>query len=102
MKTYTEDGSVQFCLQFEKSRWSLLMGRFDMQETGILDSTHLKFYTKESAIKMFNDRGFSIAKVIPSGLYMQRFGNKIVFEIIRRILFAFPNLFSEQYIFIFK
>lgn len=83
-------------------RWSLLRGRFDMQDAGILDRTHLKFYTKESAVKMFESLGFKIIKVRPSGGYLERFGKRKLFKIGKKVLFAFPNLFSFQFIFVIK
>lgn len=45
-------------------RWSLLLGRFEYGEFGILDSTHLRFYTRASLEKMIRDQGFAIREAI--------------------------------------
>ncbi len=42
---------------------SLLDGSFDYEEAGILDKTHLKFYTLDSAAKMLIESGFKIDNV---------------------------------------
>ena len=38
----------------------LLEGRWEYKETGILDSTHLKFFTLESIQELFSDCGYEI------------------------------------------
>ncbi len=38
----------------------LLEGRWDYQDAGILDSTHLKFFTRKSILEMFNRTNYSI------------------------------------------
>jgi 2-polyprenyl-3-methyl-5-hydroxy-6-metoxy-1,4-benzoquinol methylase len=41
-------------------RLSLLIGRFDYQDRGILDRTHLHFYTRKSFLKFLNTAGLEI------------------------------------------
>lgn len=41
----------------------LLNGDFNYQERGILDKTHLRFFTRKSGTKMLHDAGLSIEKV---------------------------------------
>jgi 2-polyprenyl-3-methyl-5-hydroxy-6-metoxy-1,4-benzoquinol methylase len=41
-------------------RLRLLVGRFDYEETGILDRTHLHFYTYSSARRMVADAGLNV------------------------------------------
>ena len=41
-------------------RLAILAGRFPYAETGLLDRTHLRFFTRESAEKLFDDAGFAI------------------------------------------
>ena len=43
-------------------RIGLLVGRFSPQETGILDKTHLHFYTLKTAQKLIKDSGLKIEK----------------------------------------
>lgn len=42
-------------------RLALLQGRFRYRELGLLDDTHLRFFTRESVQRMFDDAGFVIA-----------------------------------------
>ena len=39
----------------------LLEGRWDYQEWGIMDSTHLRFFTRQSIQSMFDKAGYNIA-----------------------------------------
>lgn len=44
----------------------LLRGNFFYEGAGILDKTHIRFFTKESASRMFTDSGYEILKVEPN------------------------------------
>ena len=44
-------------------RWGLLTGSFDYTETGILDKTHLHFYTYKTAINLLTISGFHVEQV---------------------------------------
>lgn len=44
-------------------RLSLLLGKFDYQETGILDRTHLHFFTYKTAREMFENDRIKICQV---------------------------------------
>jgi methionine biosynthesis protein MetW len=48
-----------------KIRYELLRGRFDYQEIGILDRTHLRFYTRESFAKRLRETGYRVDAVRP-------------------------------------
>ena len=41
-------------------RLRLLAGRFEYTETGILDRTHLRFFTRVTAKRLFEDAGFRV------------------------------------------
>jgi 2-polyprenyl-3-methyl-5-hydroxy-6-metoxy-1,4-benzoquinol methylase len=41
-------------------RLSLLQGKFEYTDVGILDRTHLRFFTLESILRLFTDAGFAI------------------------------------------
>lgn len=41
---------------------SLITGRFDYSETGILDKTHLRFFTPATAAELLTESGFQILK----------------------------------------
>jgi hypothetical protein len=44
-------------------RLALLQGRFRYRDLGLLDDTHLRFFTRESVQRMFDDAGFVIAEL---------------------------------------
>jgi SAM-dependent methyltransferase len=44
-------------------RLALLAGRFPYAELGLLDATHLRFYTRESMCDLLEDAGFAVAYV---------------------------------------
>jgi len=44
-------------------RLSLLQGKFEYKDVGILDRTHLRFFTLESILRLFTDAGFAIVDV---------------------------------------
>lgn len=83
------------------TRFGLLVGKFDMADAGILDRTHLHFYTRTSAIKMIEECGLEIEKIRPSGGNVERWMRRL-FHLGRKIFFLFPNLFSWQFIFVAK
>ncbi|MFA5984817.1 MAG: methyltransferase domain-containing protein [Methylococcaceae bacterium] len=40
--------------------WELAHGRFDYQNYGLLDNTHIRFFTKKNIVKLFVDAGYHI------------------------------------------
>jgi len=44
-------------------RLALLEGRFEYRQLGILDNTHLRFFTRQSLYKLFEDTGFFIDSI---------------------------------------
>jgi len=79
-------------------RWSLLRGRFDYTEFGILDDTHLRFFTKKTLRECVERSGFGVeeirANVIPfrgDGLF-ERLGLGRLKRAVNRVLTAsFPE-----------
>jgi SAM-dependent methyltransferase/glycosyltransferase involved in cell wall biosynthesis len=43
----------------------LLKGRFDYAEAGLLDKTHLRFFTLETAVEMLSQVGWTVVEAIP-------------------------------------
>lgn len=84
-------------------RLMLLFGRWDYQERGILDSSHLHFYTRATLSKLFDDAGLRVLKIrlstIPWALIWRNSFLVKTFEWIDRIAgVIFPNLFAYQWI----
>ena len=44
----------------------LLNGRWDLEDSGIMDRTHLRWFTPRSYAEMFRDCGFTVVKVGPA------------------------------------
>lgn len=44
-----------------------LFGRFQYRDAGILDRTHVRFYVRDTAIRMLNDAGLCVTKGLQSG-----------------------------------
>jgi 2-polyprenyl-3-methyl-5-hydroxy-6-metoxy-1,4-benzoquinol methylase len=47
-------------IAFFKMRWQLLRGRFDYADSGIMDSTHVKFYTFKTGAELLRRNHFEI------------------------------------------
>lgn len=81
-------------------RFGLLFGHWDMVETGILDRTHLHFFTLKSAEDMLRNGKWDIELMRPRG-DLERWFRKIGLEWIgKKILFLWPQLFAIQFIFV--
>jgi len=46
----------------------LLFGRFDYQDAGILDRTHLRFFVRSSALALMNQAGLTVQRGVRVGL----------------------------------
>jgi 2-polyprenyl-3-methyl-5-hydroxy-6-metoxy-1,4-benzoquinol methylase len=47
----------------------LLKRRFEYEDAGILDRTHMRFFVEETAIKLLNDAGFLVTAGLTSGIH---------------------------------
>jgi 2-polyprenyl-3-methyl-5-hydroxy-6-metoxy-1,4-benzoquinol methylase len=45
----------------------IFLGKWDYQHFGIMDRTHLRFFTRRSIIELFEENGLSIKKIVPLG-----------------------------------
>jgi 2-polyprenyl-3-methyl-5-hydroxy-6-metoxy-1,4-benzoquinol methylase len=74
-------------------RLALLEGRFEYTELGILDNTHLRFFTRPSLYKLFEDTGFFVESIayttLPifsdSDLIPQLERNRLSDEIVKQV-----------------
>lgn len=88
-------------------RASLLAGRFPYADRGILDRTHLRFYTRASARALLEGSGFRIgwqtATAMPVELALPALGKPPLAGLVRSgaRLFsaAWPTLFGYQFVF---
>ena len=86
-------------------RLNLLFGRFDYTERGILDKTHLRFFTHKTLIKMVQQADLTIdcVKVTPiplelvSNFFLSSTG-AVVFLIFAALTKLFPTILGYQFI----
>ncbi|MGI6680409.1 MAG: class I SAM-dependent methyltransferase [Bdellovibrionota bacterium] len=93
-------------------RFSLLFGNFDYKEKGILDNTHLRFYTRKTIINfVLAHDNLSIKSVAVSTSSMEMFLSKKIVESFLYRVFAklklaianlFPRLLGYQHLLVIK
>lgn len=73
----------------------LFKGRWDYAETGVLDRTHLRFFTRHSARALIEGAGFRVERIEPSATATrwQRLANTMTLGLLR-------DLFTMQYFFV--
>ena len=82
-------------------------GRFTYMERGILDKTHLRFFTRKSMKKLLLDCGFKtlsiVASPVPLSALVGKMADSRIFKIFSSIQFwvanFWKNLFAYQLIF---
>ncbi len=87
-------------------RLNLLRGKFEYAERGILDRTHLHFYTRKTFMQLLHDAGLKILEVeatpIPLDLAAPSFSlsaaGKALFWILSRLAMISPGLFGYQWV----
>jgi methionine biosynthesis protein MetW len=88
-------------------RWNLLRGRFDYRPVGIMDATHLRWFTRRSLYRLFTQAGYMVVETKASaGLWMEVYQSRpwrwIPRRVLRRLLQgaagAWPTLFGCQYV----
>lgn len=86
---------------FVTVRLNLLLGKFTYAERGILDITHRRLFTRGSLVRMLEDCGYQIEKVLPVPVPFDAvFGGRLgpPFTRLSRILCAvWPRLFAFQF-----
>lgn len=88
-------------------RTMLLFGYFPRMERGILDKTHLHFFTRDTAAAMLRRAGLSVARASATGVPLdelwKRGEGKLIFRILVRLqhlaVAVAPRLFGFQWIF---
>lgn len=87
-------------------RLNLLFGKFDYNERGILDKTHVRFFTYKSLIKYLTVSGLKVENKdctpIPleliNNFFIQNSLGRIIFRIFNIITHILPKLFGYQFI----
>jgi len=100
------DGVAMFCVPNVAHwypRFRSTLGMFDYDQRGILDSTHLRFFTRRSIRKLIERQGFTVRRVEPVGLPLDALGmdgtKAHVLRLIDRLLLdLWPTMFGYQFI----
>jgi hypothetical protein len=76
---------------------------FDYDQRGILDATHVRFFTRRSLVKLIERRDFAIQRIEPVGLPLDALGiesNKArTLRLTDRLLSnVWPTMFGYQFI----
>lgn len=81
-------------------RWGLLRGRWEYRPTGILDDTHLRFFTWESGSQLLTSSGYSLVQrrpIVPSlSAHLDRRLPSVVDRGWRAVGWRRPGLFAYQ------
>lgn len=89
-------------------RTMLLLGFFPRMQRGILDKTHLHFFTRRTAIQMLREAGLRVERIsatpVPLDELWRSGEGTFVFKMLMRIQHALvrllPRLFGYQWIFV--
>ena len=87
-------------------RINLLIGRFDYSERGILDRTHLRFFTRTTFLRMLQEAGLDLVEIrvtpIPLDLVHPFFCRNsvgiLLYKILTWLTRMFPTLLGYQWI----
>jgi glycosyltransferase involved in cell wall biosynthesis len=87
---------------FVTVRLNLLLGKFSYAERGILDITHRRLFTRGSLLRMLEDCGYHIEKVLPvpvpfDAVFGGRLGPPLT-RLSRLLCAVWPRLFAFQFI----
>jgi glycosyltransferase involved in cell wall biosynthesis len=100
------DGSALFCVPniahwYPRGRSAL--GKFDYDQRGILDSTHLRFFTRKSIQKLVERQGYSIRRTETVGLPLDALSvssskGKLIRLLDQVLITMWPTMFGYQFI----
>jgi 2-polyprenyl-3-methyl-5-hydroxy-6-metoxy-1,4-benzoquinol methylase len=81
-------------IAYWKMRWDLLRGQFEYKDWGLLDRTHLRFYTRKTAEGLFASEGFQLVDTVIPPPKVQRFGR--LKEMVKA---SWPSLLALQIVY---
>jgi methionine biosynthesis protein MetW len=88
-------------------RLNLLVGRFDYQPTGIMDATHLRWFTRAGVARLFRDSGYRVRELRGSaGMFLPAYHASVLrfvpprirLGLVRRAMPVAPGLFACQHV----
>lgn len=87
-------------------RLNLLFGKFDYTERGILDKTHIKFFTKKSLKSMLEESGLDNIEIIPTPIPLDLVNiffktsklGQLIYLLLLWMTKRFPTLLGYQFV----
>ena len=79
-------------------RAHLFEGRFDYADSGILDRTHLRFFTRETLLKLFTDNGYEVHSCDPALKLPEKMIEWLGPQLADRVARLRDKIFAFQYI----
>ena len=73
----------------------IFYGEWNYQGSGILDKTHLRFFTKKSCINLFKDTGYKVEKIVGNGPLTIKDAKTLEGKIIATFNTLTLNIFQE-------
>ncbi len=100
------EGTAIFCVpNFAHwyPRFRSTLGMFDYDQRGILDATHLHFFTRRSITKLIRRHGYSTSRIIPVGLPLDSLDitgakPRWIRLVDHSLLALWPTMFGYQFI----
>ncbi len=100
------DGTALFCVPNVAHwypRFRSTAGMFDYDQRGILDATHLRFFTRRSITRLIEREGFTVRRIEPVGLPLDALGlegsKASLLRLADHVLLSlWPTLFGYQFI----
>lgn len=88
-------------------RWMLFRGLFEYTSTGIMDKTHVHFYTQDGLRSLIKRVGYRVLDIIPTnGMckvpLLYKITDRLPYSWQYEITKVFPGLFSHQFIVVAK
>jgi 2-polyprenyl-3-methyl-5-hydroxy-6-metoxy-1,4-benzoquinol methylase len=91
-------------------RLALLFGRFNYAERGIMDATHLRFYTRKTARRLLEENGYEILETRPTvmplelvlGLQPENPLMRAITSVLAAFTALFPKLLGYQFVFLVR
>jgi methionine biosynthesis protein MetW len=79
-----------------KNRMRVLFGSFEYRDAGLLDRTHVHFYTKRTLYRLLDDAGYRVVKTdFTTGVMDLASLRNRALHVLARV---YPNLFAYQFI----
>ncbi|MDZ4688741.1 MAG: class I SAM-dependent methyltransferase [Planctomycetaceae bacterium] len=91
-------------IMFYKTRWNLIMGRFDYASGGIMDASHFRWFTFDTGRRLIEQSGFRVLRAIGTGgvplsIFRRVLPSSVQSAIDKTAVALRPGLFAGQMIF---